>query len=204
MAERRSMTVAAVALLMALWLLMMLLGTNPLDLAVLNALYSANRPLVRAAASTVTLLGQWQVVILASVVAAACLLYLRKVRSAVLLLAVTLTGRVLVELQKIGVHRQRPELEHLVAVKSLSFPSAHSANSMILLLSLALIAAPERHRGWAVIAALTGTFLVGITRPILGVHWPSDVIGGWSFGAAWVLAMLAIAERWPARDNPKR
>ena len=75
---------------------------------------------------------------------------------------------------------------------------------MILLLSLALIAAPEGHRRWAVIAALAGTFLVGITRPILGVHWPSDVIGGWSFGAAWVLAMLAVAERWPARERPKR
>ena len=198
------MTVAAVAMLMALWLLMMLQGTGSLDLVALNALYSANRPVVRAAASILTLLGQWQSVILISVIAAAWLLYRRKVRSALLLLAVTLLGRALVELQKVGVHRQRPELEHLVEVRSLSFPSAHSANSMILLLSLALIAAPQGHRRWAVIAALAGTFLVGITRPILGVHWPSDVIGGWSFGAAWVLAMLAVAERWPARDKPRR
>jgi undecaprenyl-diphosphatase len=198
------MTVAAVAILMAIWLLMMLQGTGAVDLAVLDMLYSANRPVVRAAASILTLLGQWQSVVLISVIAAAWLLYRRKVRSALLLLAVTLLGRALVELQKVGVHRQRPELEHLVEVRSLSFPSAHSANSMILLLSLALIAAPTGHRRWAVIAALAGTFLVGITRPILGVHWPSDVIGGWSFGAAWVLAMLAVAERWPARERPKR
>ena len=204
MAERKFMTVAAVAILMALWLLMMLQGTGALDLAVLDMLYSANRPVVRAAASILTLLGQWQSVVLISVIAAAWLLYRRKVRSALLLLAVTLLGRALVELQKVGVHRQRPQLEHLVEVRSLSFPSAHSANSMILLLSLALIAAPQGHRRWAVIAALAGTFLVGITRPILGVHWPSDVIGGWSFGAAWVLAMLAVAERWPARDKPRR
>jgi undecaprenyl-diphosphatase len=189
---------------MALWLLMMVQGTGALDLAVLDMLYSANRPVVRAAASILTLLGQWESVVLISVIAAAWLLYRRKVRSALLLLAVTLLGRALVELQKVGVHRQRPELEHLVEVRSLSFPSAHSANSMILLLSLALIAAPTGHRRWAVLAALAGTFLVGITRPILGVHWPSDVIGGWSFGAAWVLAMLAVAERWPARERPKR
>lgn len=200
MADRRSMTVAAVASLMTLWLAAMLVGTGALDLALLNALYSAQRPFVRAAASTITLLGQWQVVVLLSVIAAAGLLYSGKARSALLLLAVTLIGRLLVELQKIGVHRQRPELEHLVDVKSLSFPSAHSANSMILLLSLALIAAPERHRNWAVPTALAGSFCVGISRSMLGVHWPSDVIGGWSFGAAWVLAMLAVADRWPARD----
>ena len=197
------MTVAAVALLITLWLVMMLAGTGPVDLTLLNAVYAAPRPELRAAASTVTLLGQWQAVILISVLAAAMLLYFRRVRSAVLLLAITLSGRVLVELQKIGVHRQRPELEHLVEVKSLSFPSAHSANSMILLLSLALIAAPERHRRWAVGAALAGTFCVGISRPMLGVHWPSDVIGGWSFGAAWVLAMLAIAERWPGTSDSR-
>ena len=201
MPERRSITVAAVALLMALWLAMMLAGTGAVDLALLNALYVAPRPALRMAASSITLLGQWQAVVLISVIAAIWLLYRRHIRSALLLLAVTLVGRLLVELQKIGVHRQRPGIEHLVEVKSLSFPSAHSANSMILLLSLALIAAPPQHRRWAVPAALAGTFCVGISRPMLGVHWPSDVIGGWSFGAAWVLAMLAIAERWPSRSD---
>ena len=70
---------------------------------------------------------------------------------------------------------------------------------MILLLTLALLAPPREHRWWTVPLALFGTFCVGISRPMLGVHWPSDVIGGWSFGAAWVLAMVAVAERWPAK-----
>ena len=82
-----------------------------------------------------------------------------------------------------------------------SYPSGHAANSMILLLSLAIIAAPREQRWWAVPAALAGTFLVGISRPMLGVHWPSDVVGGWVFGAAWVMVMLALAERWPARRD---
>ena len=113
----------------------------------------------------------------------------------------TLLGRGLIEIQKFGINRLRPdELEHLVPVKSLSFPSAHAANSMILLLSLATIAAPRDQRWWAVPTALAGTFLVGISRLLLGVHWPSDVVGGWAFGAAWVLVMLALAERWPARE----
>jgi len=202
MPSRGRLTSLLVALLTALWLVMMLLGAGAADRWLLGHLYSAHYPLLRGAATSVTVFGNWQAVILFSVIAVFWLLYRKKYRSALLLISVTLLGRSLVEIQKFGIHRLRPsELEHLVPVNSLSFPSAHAANSMILLLSLAMIAAPREQRWWAVPAALAGTFLVGISRPMLGVHWPSDVVGGWSFGAAWVLAMLAIAERWPAREE---
>ena len=194
------LTALGVAVLAAIWLAMMVFGEGPLDRFLLSELYAADRPALRQVAQIVTLFGNWQAVILLSLMAAGWLIYGRKVRSALLLLAVTLLGRGLVETQKFEIARLRPdELEHLVPVKSLSFPSAHAANSMILLLSLATIAAPREQRWWTLPAALVGTFLVGISRPMLGVHWPSDVVGGWAFGAAWVLAMLALAERWPAR-----
>ena len=82
----------------------------------------------------------------------------------------------------------------LDAVVSLSFPSAHAANSMIAWLGLALIAAPPRLRPAAVAAALALALLVGLTRLVLAVHWPSDVIGGWAFGAAWTLLLLRLLE----------
>jgi len=181
---------------------MMLLGTGPVDQLLLGELYSAHRPALRAAAVFVTMFGNWQAVIGLSLIAVLWLLWRGERRSALLLISVTFLGRAMVEAQKFGIHRLRPdELEHLVPVKSLSFPSAHAANSMILFLSLATIASPREHRWWAVPAALVATFVIGISRPMLGVHWPSDVVGGWSFGAAWVIAMLAIARRWPARDE---
>jgi undecaprenyl-diphosphatase len=181
---------------------MMLWGAGEIDRFLLGQLYAADRPILRQIAALITLLGNWQTVVLFSLVAAAWLLYRRKVRPALLLLAITLLGRTLVIIQKTAIARLRPdELEHLVSVKSLSFPSGHAANSMILFLSLATIAAPREQRWWTVPAALAGAFLVGISRPLLGVHWPSDVVGGWAFGAAWVLVMLALAERWPARES---
>jgi membrane-associated phospholipid phosphatase len=202
MPSRAVLTSIGVALLGGLWLSMMLLGAGPVDRFLLGELYAAHRPALRDAAMIVTLFGNWQAVILLSLIAAVWLIYRKKVRSALLLLSVTLLGRGLVEMQKFGIARLRPdELEHLVPVKSLSFPSAHAANSMVLLLSLATIAAPRDQRWWTVPAALAGTFLVGISRPLLGVHWPSDVVGGWAFGAAWVLVMLALAERWTARES---
>ena len=195
-------TALAVAFFGVLWLCMMMLGAGEVDRVLLNALYAADRPALRTAATFITLLGNWEAVILLSLIAAAWLLNRGKSRLALLLMSVTLLGRGLVVIQKLGISRLRPdEVEHLVPVKSLSFPSGHAGNSMILFLSLAMIAAPREQRWWAVPAALTGTFLVGISRPMLGVHWPSDVVGGWAFGAAWVLAMLALSERWPARED---
>lgn len=183
---------------------MLLGGTGPLDHQLLHALYSADRPSVRGAVMFVTNLGNWAVLVMLTLIGAGWLLYQRKARSALLLLAITLVGRLLVDLQKLGIGRLRPEDQaHLVPVKNLSFPSGHAGNTMIVFLSLALLVAPRRFRYLAVPIALIGTAAVGITRPMLGVHWPSDVVGGWAFGAAWVLLMLALAERLGEADTAR-
>jgi len=176
---------------------MMAFGTGPADKSALSAIYSAQRPVLRTAASWATLAGEWQSMLLLVLLATGWLLYRRRSRTALLFAGTCLSGRLLILLQKEAVGRMRPDAEeHLVVVKSLSFPSAHTANSMIVFLSLAMFAAPERHRPAAVALALAGTFIVGISRPMLGVHWPSDVIGGWSFGALWVLLLsFAAAQR---------
>jgi undecaprenyl-diphosphatase len=188
--------IVAIVALAALWLAMLVGGTGSLDHALLQALYSANDPPLRTAAVALTFVGDWQIMIPLALLAALWLVTRHRVRSAFLLLAIVSVGRGLVELQKWGIARLRPDdLKHLVPVKSLSFPSAHAANAMTLFLCFALLAAPERHRRAAVAAALIGAFAIGITRPMLGVHWPSDVIGGWAFGAVWVLSVLWLAGR---------
>lgn len=69
---------------------------------------------------------------------------------------------------------------------------------MITFLALALIVAPAKTRAVAIAAAVAASTLIGATRPLLGVHWPSDVIGGWAFGVAWVVAGVALSRRWRA------
>ena len=112
-------------------------------------------------------------------------------------LALTIIGgRLMVELLKVIVGRPRPGLDaHPVPVFSQSFPSAHAANSMLVMLALALWLSPPRWRLVAVTAAIITSLAIGASRPILGVHWPSDVIGGWSFGLAWVLTFWSISQR---------
>jgi undecaprenyl-diphosphatase len=196
--QRDSRWVLLPAVLITVWLTMMVSGTGWLDRAVLDAIYSADKPLLRQAAITVTMLGEWQFMLTLALILAVAVALQGAWRQATVFAMTTIIGRLLVELQKIGIGRLRPEERaHLVPVKSLSFPSGHASNSMIVCLAIAMIIVPARHRLAAVAIALMTTLMVGVSRPALGVHWPSDVIGGWSFGAAWVLTMVGLTERWP-------
>jgi undecaprenyl-diphosphatase len=112
------------------------------------------------------------------------------------LLLVILLGRALSEVQKYWIARARPDLDpHLVVVKTSSFPSGHATSSMIFYLTLALALAPTPWKRVAAAAAILISLLIGASRVMLGVHWPSDVIGGWSFGMLWVLLTLRFSER---------
>jgi undecaprenyl-diphosphatase len=125
--------------------------------------------------------------------AASLWLLLGKMPARALLLAVTvLLERVLVEALKDWVGRPRPHLGVDMLPTSLAFPSGHSANSMTAFLAAALIVAPPAHRGPWVAGALLLTFVVGLSRVYLGVHWPSDVIGGWTLGLLSVSIALTI------------
>ena len=132
-------------------------------------------------------------------IAVALLAYARRWPSAISLAAIVLGGRIAVELLKLAIDRPRPHFSpYPVEIASLSFPSGHSANSMITFLALALVVTPAKYRSAAITAAIAASVLIGSTRPLLGVHWPSDVIGGWAFGIAWVVALVELSRRWRA------
>jgi undecaprenyl-diphosphatase len=126
-------------------------------------------------------------------------------RSALVYLVMVFAGRLVVELEKAMVARDRPPpLGRLVEVTSLAFPSGHAAYSMIAWLGLALLASTPRHRTAAVAMAVAVAIIVGLTRLVLAVHWPSDVIGGWAFGAGWALLFARLAEGTPPASTRGR
>jgi len=122
-----------------------------------------------------------------TLVVAGLLWWCRERRSALLLLGTTWSGRALIEVIKLLVDRPRPAFDpYPVIVSSKSFPSGHAGNSTLTYLAIALFAVPQRWRpqALAIAALLAGT--IGWSRPMLGVHWPTDVMGGWTFGLLWV------------------
>lgn len=81
--------------------------------------------------------------------------------------------------------------------KGLGFPSGHSAMAAMTAV-VCMAAVPRRHRGILVVVA----GLVGIARIVHGVHFPADVVGGWSYGVLAGVATLAIYDRVMARRPP--
>ncbi len=191
------MPLLTLALLASLWLAMLLLGAGDGDRAVLMALYAGDEPWLALGALGFTYLGNWPTVVVVTILGAAWLAYRGKRRAALVLLIASFSGRLLVILEKAYFARLRPEENlRLAEVHYQSFPSGHAANSMIAYLALAMLAfdRPE-HRRWAIAAALLLSFLIGLSRPVLGVHWPSDVVAGWAFGALWLLLLLEVEDR---------
>ena len=182
----------AIGLLALLVLAGLLLGGpgSEIDPAVLAAFAS---PSLVPAARLLTHLGDVVTVLAAALLAAAWLLFRGHRRRAILLLVIVASERLLIEAMKNLFDRARPDpLGHEVAVHNLAFPSGHSANSMAGWLAIALLATSPRLRLPAVALALAIAFVTGLSRLVLQVHWPTDVVGGWAFGAAWTLLLVRL------------
>ncbi len=157
----------------------------------------SSNPDLTGQAIMVTEVGGAPGMILILAIAVGLLAYLRGWRDAATLAGIVLGGRLAIEVLKLIIHRPRPIFTpYPVEVSSLSFPSGHAGNSMITFLAIALVATPAKWRALAVSLAILASLAIGATRPLLGVHWPTDVVGGWAFGIAWVVAMVVLSRRW--------
>ncbi|SDZ35052.1 undecaprenyl-diphosphatase [Amycolatopsis xylanica] len=116
----------------------------------------------------------------------------------VVLVAVATAGAgALVLALKMLVGRSRPPvIDRLVPETNQSFPSGHSLSSAVVLGVLATLVVLHTHRRavriFAVTAAVSAVALVGLSRLYLGVHWPSDVLGGWTIGMLWLATCVTV------------
>jgi membrane-associated phospholipid phosphatase len=122
-------------------------------------------------------------------------------RRLALFLALTgLLGGAIDSIVKIIVDRPRPSLEHPVAsAHGMSFPSGHAMTSLVGYGALLLVFIPRIPKAWRkpiwVVAAVV-IVAIGFSRLALGVHYISDVLGGYLLGAAWLAASTAAFSIW--------
>jgi membrane-associated phospholipid phosphatase len=126
------------------------------------------------------------------------LLHRRRVHLVVFLATATILGGLIDTWVKLAVNRDRPSLEDPIATAfGKSFPSGHAMMSLVTYGALLLIFLPViRRKHLAVALTAAWVFAIGVSRLALGVHFISDVVGGWALGAAWLVLNTAAFEIW--------
>ena len=148
--------------------------------------------------------------VLAALVVAVGLFLLRRrrIHLAVYLVTTTVIGGLIDIWVKVAVGRDRPSLDEPVATAmGKSFPSGHAMSSTIAygaLLLVLLPLVPARWRSTAVGATAGLVVAIGFTRLALGVHYITDVLGGFALGAAWLALTTAAFEIWREERGLRR
>jgi len=208
--------VAALVVLLGVWAFIFLLdevregGTMNFDSRILRALRRADDPSkligpkwVESVVRDVTALGGVVVLFMVVGSVAGFLVLIKRYHMMWLLLAATVGATAINSTIKGLVDRPRPTVvPRLTDVTSESFPSGHSAMSAAVYLTLGGLLAQtvsRRRIKWYFIGiAMTLTFMVGFSRVCLGVHYPTDVLAGWTTGLVWAL-LCWLAARYLQR-----
>ena len=191
-----------VCLLLPLWGFASLVGelhekeVFPFDAPVLNMLHAMATPTLDGFFVLMTQLGYlWGVVPLDLIVLLS--LALRRQFRDGLFFGIAVTGSAVLDIvAKNYFARMRPDLWlSLTPENTYSFPSGHAMGSATLGMALIILCWPTRWRWPITVASLVFVLLVGVSRVYLGVHYPSDILAGWSAAIAWVFGMYVLVDR---------
>ncbi len=160
-------------------------------------------PWLEETALEITAIGGYPVIIISLLVVTGLLVVTRRYGAAFYALFSVGSGALVSYLLKHYYERPRPDIvEHLDVIHTASFPSGHATVTTVAYLTLAALVIrffPDwRVRLYVLAVAVFVSFIVGVSRVYLGVHWPSDVAAGWALGAAWAsftwlcLSLLAV------------
>ena len=173
-----------------------------LDLSILRNLHAIvlDHPILVRTLELISLVGGPTTFRVAATLVAVWLLAAHRPRAAIWALVTTWGAALVGIVLKLVVERARPAFPDPVASPpGFSFPSGHALASLVGCAVLLLVILPGLSRSWKVVAwavAVGIVVLVGLSRVGLGVHYASDVIGGWLIGLGWVAVTVALFEAW--------
>lgn len=177
-------------------------GFIQIDTSAAIALHDAVRghPALIQGLRWLTFVGTPQALTVVVVICSILLLMSHRYRLMAFLIATAVGGGIIDSIVKILVNRDRPNLaDPLIPLHGKSFPSGHAMSSMVVYGAVLLIFIPvtsKRRRMISVFGVLALVTAIGMSRLALGVHYITDVLGGFVLGLAWLIASTAAFSIW--------
>jgi undecaprenyl-diphosphatase len=161
-------------------------------------------PWMESSLLDLTAIGGPTVLALVVVAVVGFLLLQTRYRTALFVVLTAISGELINTAMKHAFNRPRPTVvPHLRAVYTTSFPSGHAMESAIVYLTLgAILMRVSEGRVTKIYClgiAMLLTALAGVSRVFLGVHYPTDVIGGWIIGFGWASICWLVEQRFETR-----
>jgi undecaprenyl-diphosphatase len=162
--------------------------------SILVSTHNLNNSLLDWLAYLITNLGNWWFVLLLSMVFAIYFLLKKQPIISLYILVSMLGADLIMYTTKLFFKRPRPQLlDFSYSIASgYSFPSGHALMSMAFALTLVSIFWARSWRNWLAILTIGSAVIIAGTRLYLGVHFPSDIIGGWLLAIAWTVTAYTL------------
>ena len=187
-------------------------SVTPFDRSILYWMFHHRAAWLTQVATVLAFLGSPPVIAGVALVSALTGLVWRKVRGAVWTLPIAIIGAgVIIQGVKLIIKRPRPSFfAPLLHESGYSFPSGHSLIAMVVygLLGYFVIHLFRNRAARLAVRIVTVLLVVaiGVSRVYVGVHYPTDVLAGWTAGVPWLVACLGLhevlARRWPSSGEP--
>ena len=129
--------------------------------------------------------------------------WLKGYKKAWLMVSASVLGALVINLSLKGIfQRDRPDFwTHFVQEAGYSFPSGHAMASAALAISLIVLMWRTRARWWVLAGGTFYTFMVGLSRVYLGVHYPTDIVAGWCVSFLWVGVVTLVVYEYSVFKN---
>ena len=165
------------------------------DSKIMYAFYAIRSPMLSPLMLFITFMGEWYSIAVLALISMAFLIKKNKTRLASALFVSVFGGEAIVLLIKNFIQRARPDVvPRLAAESGYGFPSAHSLVAISFYgLGAYFLFRSTKKKAAKITFATIGVLIIllmGASRIYLGVHWPSDVLGSYLLGSAWVLSII--------------